>query len=128
MNTAPVTESTTNTGGPCADVRWGYHGELAADLICLRRAELGVQGECELPVVAGLLVLEGAVVAFGEVAVRAGLLVGVAGLGGRPERCAEFGTSGGGLPGSVQALGEAAQRQGLAVLVTGLPVQGACRR
>lgn len=56
-----------------------YGSELAADLVCLGRAELGVQGECLLPVVAGLLVLADAVVAL-EVAVRACLLVGVAGF------------------------------------------------
>jgi hypothetical protein len=30
-------------------------GELGPDLVCFGRAELGVQGECPLPVAAGLL-------------------------------------------------------------------------
>jgi hypothetical protein len=83
---------------------------LAADLVCFGCAGLGVQVQGLLPVVAGLLVLAGAVVAFGEVAVRAGLLVGVAGIGSQPDGCLKFGARGGGLAGPVQCLGQAAQR------------------
>jgi hypothetical protein len=39
--------------------------EPGLDLTCFGCAELGVHGECLLPVVAGLLVLAGAVVTFG---------------------------------------------------------------
>src|SRR5580704_11856094 len=56
-------------------------GELAADLIRFGGAELGVQGECLLPVVVGLFILAGAVVAFGQVTVHARLLVEVARFG-----------------------------------------------
>jgi hypothetical protein len=55
--------------------------EPGLDLVCLGRAELGVQGERLLPAVASLLVFAGAVVAFGELAVDACLLVDVPGFG-----------------------------------------------
>jgi hypothetical protein len=65
---------------PGAQSAWRYRGQLAADLVCLGSVQLAVQGECLLPVVAGLLVLASRVVAFGQVAVRGCLLVGVAGF------------------------------------------------
>ena len=55
--------------------------EPRLDLVDLGRAEVGVQGERLLPVMAGLLVLAGAVVAFGELAMNACLLVDVARFG-----------------------------------------------
>jgi hypothetical protein len=51
-------------------------------VLCLRRSDLGIQRKGLAPVVAGLLVLAGAVVAVGEVVVGSGLLVDVARLGG----------------------------------------------
>ena len=75
---------------------------------------------------AGLLVLADAVVALGEVAVRACLLVGVAGFGRWPERCRQLGLGGGGLADPLQGLGQAVERKGLAVSVAGFPVQREC--
>ena len=95
-------------------------------MLGLGSAEFTVELEGLPPLAAGLLVLAGGVVAFGEVAVRACLLVGVAVFGSQPERCREFGARGGGLAGLVQGLGQGAERQGLAVLVAGLPVQREC--
>jgi hypothetical protein len=73
--------------------------EPGLDLVCLGCAELSVQGKCLLPVVAGSLALPGGVVAFGEVAVRACLLVGVASFVGQLERCLKLGAGGGRLAG-----------------------------
>ncbi len=59
----------------------------------------------------------------------AGLLVGVAGLGGEPERCREFRAGGGGLPGLIQGRGEAAEREDLASRSAGpLDRPSACGR
>src|SRR5580693_3897038 len=84
--------------------------EPGLHLVGFGRAELGVQSECLLPVVAGPLILVGAVVAFGEIAVRAGLLVSVAGFGRQPECGGHLDASGGGLAFSLQGLGQVEQR------------------
>ena len=80
-----------------------FGAEPEPDLVRLGRAELGVQRECLLPVVTSSLVLAGAAVAFGELAVRACLLVGVAGFGRPLERCRQLGAGGGGLAGRCRA-------------------------
>jgi hypothetical protein len=60
---------------------------------------------------AGLLVLAAGVVALGEVAVDAGLLVGVARSGRQMESRLELGAGGGGLASLVQGHGQDAQRR-----------------
>jgi hypothetical protein len=84
------------------DVGYG-RPEPDADLVGLGRAELGVEREGLLPVVAGLLVVSGAVVALGEVAVHARLLVGVAGLSGEPQGCRQPARAATGSPATCRA-------------------------
>lgn len=91
--------------------------------MCLRVAELGVPGECLLPVVAGLLSLVGPLMAFGQVTMYAGKVVGVARLCCQLERRRQLGAGGDGLAGFVQGLGQGAQRDGLTMLVARLLVQ-----
>jgi hypothetical protein len=86
-------------------------------LVCFGSAELGVQVQGMLPLAAGLLVIASGVVAFGEALMCAGLQVGVAGLGGQPDRCLEVGAGGIVLAGSALRLRQSAERQCLAVLV-----------
>ena len=76
--------------------------------------------------VAGLLVLAGGVVAFGEVVMRACQLVGVAGFGCQPECCRQLGAGGGRLTDPVQSLGQSPEREDLAVLVVADVVQREC--
>jgi hypothetical protein len=99
-------------------------GDPGPDLLDFGGAELGVQSECLLPVVASLPVLAHRVVTLGEVAVRARLLVSVAGFGCQPGRCGQLGAGGSGPAAPVQGLGQESQRHGLAELVAGLPEQG----
>jgi hypothetical protein len=82
-------------------------GEACPDVVGFGRVCLGVQGECLLPVVTGLLVLAIVVVAVGQVAVGACLVVGVAGLGCQLQCGLELFAGRGGLAGLVQGLGEA---------------------
>jgi hypothetical protein len=71
-------------------------GELGTDLIGLGGAELGVEGEGLLPVVAGPAQVTGSVTGVAEAIVGAGLLVLVADLAGDGEGVVVLGA---GLPG-----------------------------
>jgi hypothetical protein len=71
-------------------------GECGADLVGFGDAELGEQGQCLVPVVAGLVRLADGVVGVGEAVVGAGLLIRVADVAGEGQG---GGVRGGGLVG-----------------------------
>src|SRR5947209_19580700 len=60
-------------------------GQVGADVVRVRDAEVGVEGECLLPVVAGEVKVAGGVMGVGEAVVGAGLFVAVVDLVGQGE-------------------------------------------
>src|SRR5262245_61526388 len=99
-------------------------GEEAADLVGLRCAEIGVQGQSELVVLARTGGVAEGVVGVAEAGVGAGLLVGVGGVGGDREGGGVVGEGIGGAAVGVGGFAEAVERAGFAVTLAGLAEHG----
>ena len=99
-------------------------GEVGADLVGFGQAEVGVEGQGVLVVLAGEGgVAEGAV-GVAEAGVGAGLLVAVADVGGDGVGGGVVGEGVGGAAGGVGGFAEAVERPGFAVPVAGLAEDG----
>jgi len=101
--------------------------EPGLDVICLGRAELGVQSEGLLPVVPGLSRVGPGRGGAGEAVVGAGLQMHVAGLAGQGERGGVMGASLPVIAGGQRDFTEKVERIGLGGTRAGLAGQGQCQ-
>ncbi len=98
--------------------------QVRADVVGVGDAEVGVERQGVLPVLAGQAVLACCVASVSETGVGAGLLVPVTGLGGQGERGGVLGVSLLGLPRGVQGFPDPVECLGFAVAVAGLAEDG----
>ena len=89
-------------------------GQVGVDIVGFGDAEVDVEGEGLVPVVAGMVGIAGGVVGLGETVVGAALLVAVAELGGQGERGVVVGAGLLGAAGGVVGLADAVEGTGFA--------------
>jgi hypothetical protein len=99
-------------------------GQVGADVVRVRDAEVGVEDECLLPVVAGEVRVAGGVMDVGETVVGAGLSVAVADLGGQGESGGVLDECLAKLSGDVPDLTEVVESAGFAGRMADLSVKG----
>jgi len=98
--------------------------EVVPDLVGLGQAEVGVEGQGVLVVLAGAGGVVEGVVRMTEAGVGAGLLVAIIGIGGDGQRGGVMGEGGGVLGGGAGGFAQAVERPGLAGPVAGLADDG----